>query len=44
MHQKQNRMQRIVRAALHSGLLAGCLSLGTAAYAGITFQFQYDDL
>ena len=43
IHQKQNRMQRIVRAALHGGLLAGCLSLGTAAYAGITFQFQYGD-
>jgi hypothetical protein len=43
MHQKQNRMQRLVRSALHAGLLAGCLSLGTTAYAGITFQFQYGD-
>jgi PEP-CTERM putative exosortase interaction domain len=43
MHQKRNRVHCIVRAALHGGLLAGCLSLGTAAYAGITFQFQYGD-
>ncbi len=39
IHQKRNRMQCVVRAAL----LAGCLSLGTTAYAGITFQFQYGD-
>ena len=43
IHQKRNRTLRIVHAALHGGLLASCLSLGTAAYAGITFQFQYSD-
>lgn len=42
-HQKRNQILRVVYAALNGGLLAGCLSLGTAAYAGITFQFQYDD-
>ena len=42
-HQKRNRMLHVVHATLNGGLLAGCLSLGTAAYGGITFQFQYDD-
>ncbi|MDQ3186816.1 MAG: PEP-CTERM sorting domain-containing protein [Pseudomonadota bacterium] len=41
--QKQIRIARIVRAIVNGGLLAGCLSVGTAAQAAVAFQFQYVD-
>lgn len=41
--QKQTRIAGVMRAMVTGGLLAGCLSLGSAAHAAITFQFQYAD-
>lgn len=36
-----NQIARLVRLAVNGGLLAGCLAFGSAAHAGITFQFDY---
>lgn len=38
---KRNRIADIVRLAVNSGLIASCVAVGSAAHAGITFQFDY---
>ena len=39
--QKQNRIAQFVRLAVNGGLIAGCVVFGSAAHAGISFQFDY---